>query len=345
MHPRHDWPETESALHEPGSRIAVVIGTLFILIGAGIPFAPEAGAGPAQWWIALIMSGAFTVLGLLPLVIGLYRILTPVSVRHADASVLPHIPRGPVLHEGSFPFASLTHELVEDSFGWTLQPRADNVRHPYLFLIGFGVPFLLMFAGLLSWVFRRDNLLPNWPQAIAAASFVTMATCGTAITGIGILLLSAHSEHRKVRIPSDGGDITIESPAEIDPARTDSVARLQRALTGRGCCRRTLPRESVIAVQLCTWRGRTEKTSASGVQGNLIIEPPVVGELPEETPSQLSATPRVEERLSLLLTSDFRGAARLMGALAEALDVLYLFNASETDWNTEHTTATTHPAL
>jgi hypothetical protein len=94
-----------------------------------------------------------------------------------------------------------------------------------------------------------------------------------------------------------------------------------------------IPRERVVAVQLCPWKyvvGDRGRETTWAVQGLLV---------------RASSEEEAYERLPLLLTSDFLGAARLMERLADTLQVPYLFSADAVGWRAEDLRAQGRPPL
>jgi hypothetical protein len=103
-------------------------------------------------------------------------------------------------------------------------------------------------------------------------------------------------------------------------------------LTGASNRRKLLiPVQSLVAVQLCPWHHRVGSGETTlAVQGLIVIE-------------------RIEgsgyERLPILVTGDFVGAARLMRRLSEVLQVPYLFGADAAVWKAEFSRAQSRPPL
>ncbi len=330
------WQEIESEVHRPSYGLLLAVGTLFLVIG-GIGFFTIEGAVPPRMpvWIAKSCAAVFASLGGIVVVLVLDSILRPARVRHAAADVLPNVPSEPVIREGLVVHGRVTHELVVDSDGWQLLPSRRLWRDDKRFLFGFGIPFLVLFAGILSWIFHRDGIFKGWPLSVFFGTAATVVSGGSALLLMGMLTRASYRRLCRLSIPHNGGDLELDSPQEPEVERADLNVALKWFFVGETERQRlTIPRELVAAVQLCPWKYKIGKSGGESttwaVQGLLVL-----------------ASPEGEayHRLPLLLTSDFPGAARLMQQLAMTLGVPYLFGADATGWRAEAARAKKRPAL
>lgn len=325
-----NWPEIESEVHTPGARLALLIGVTFTLVGVpGFLYAltsPE----PRTFWIAAVVCGSFAAMGIAVLTLTAVGRIWPAVVRHATSEVLPDVSREPVLREGSVVSSRLTHELIEGPAGWEFRPDPRVDRGTRRFLYGFGIPFFLVFIGLLSWAWHGEAI-DNWPMAIAAATFVTLLCGGSAFGIIGMAFASHFRSLGRLDIPQGGGDLELDIAAAPDATIKDPVAGMKWIVVGSA--RREswrIPAERVVAVQLCPWKVRFGQSATWAVQGTLVFA---------------SAEGVPCERVPILLTGDFTRAAPLMAKLAETLHVPYLFGADRDGWRAEEARAKSRPPL
>lgn len=257
--------------------------------------------------------------------------LFPVRIWHAAADVLPDVPSEPVIREGSVVHGRLTHELCEDSSGWQFRPCARLRRSNGRFLVGFGTPFLILFAAVLTWVLHSQVGFANWFIAALCAVTATLVCGGTATLLIGLTMRADYRRHCLLLIPCHRGDLELELSPEPNVENSDLHEGLKWVFLGDAVRQHaTIPRDTLAAVQLCPWKlkiGRSE--IASAVQGVLV----------------LASADKKYLRLPILLTSDFVGAARLMRRLADTLHVPFLFSADAAGWKEEAARAKTRPAL
>jgi len=320
-----DWPQVESEVHRPGRWLALSVGTLFLLIGGvGISTIGNLVPPGVPLWIAKLGTVVFALLGGVVLAWAVGSIILPARVYHAAADVLPNVPKAPVIREGSVVHGRLTHELWEDAQGWQFRPAEVIRRNDRGFLLGFGVPFLTAFSVFLAWVAHsRWNF--GWPLSVVCGTVITLVGGGSTFLLIGMMMRSGNRRLSRLTIPRHGDNLELDSSEEINPAKVDLAEGL-KWLFQRGSKRQRLaiPRELVTAVQLCPWKfAVTEGIGQQitwAVQGLLVLACPG-----EETYC----------RLPLMLTSDFVGAARLMGRLASTINVPYLFCADAEGWKAE----------
>jgi hypothetical protein len=329
-----ELPEKESQIHLPGRWILIGIGATFLLFGAMgffVKVAVDPKVGPI--WILYVISGGFCFLGAIAVVVASSQLLFPSRIKHFESDQFANVPHEPVLLEGSMVHGRLTHELVESEEHWELRPQIRIWTQDKRFLLGFGVPFSLVFSGILSWAFRVQMGAPNWPIAIAGAILLTLF-CGVGtFTLIGMLIRASYTRLSRLRIPKDGSDLELDSVKGPDEKNLDLLEGLAWALVDTGERERLkIPAESLCAVQLCAWQHqvgpRHSVSTTSAVQGNLVLE--AGGEF---------------ARVPLLVTADFAAAARLMHDLAEVCIVPFLYHASKEDWQAEKERARTRPTL
>ena len=324
------WPEIESEVHIPGAWLTWLVGGTFTLIGVpGLVFVVRS-PDPRAFWIGTIVLCSFALMGVAVLVLTAVGRIWPAVVRHAAAEVLPEVPREPVLREGSIVSSRLTHKLVEGPRSWEFRPDPAVDRGTRRFLYGFGIPFFLVFIGLLSWTWRGGPI-DSWPMAIAAATFVTLLCGGSAFWIIGMILTSHFRSLGRLDIPHGGGDLELDIAAAPDGASRDLLTGLNRVLKGKGD-RETwrIPADRVAAVQVVPWRLTVVKSTTWAVQGTLVLR---------------SADGAAWERIPILLTGDFARGARLMETLADVLRVPYLFGADREGWQAEEARAKSRPPL
>lgn len=326
--------ERESVIHLPDRWIFLCIGSTFLLLGAigfFIKFDVAPGAGPK--WVAHLMLAGFVLMGTLATVLPLSQILFPRHIRHFESDQFRSVPREPFLIEGSTVHAALTHELAEVDGAWVLRPPTRLWIQHQRVLLGFGVPFLCIAAGLVSRALRMQMGAPNWPVAIAGGFMITILCGGSAFLLIGMLIRASYLRLSRLKIPKDGSDLEFDAASLPDEKKIDSLAGLAWALVDSGQRKLLkIPRESLRAVQLCAWLHqvgpRYSVSSTSTVQGNLVLE--ADGEF---------------ARVPLLVSGDFVRAARLMHDLAAACEVPFLYHATKEDWQAEKARARTRPPL
>lgn len=259
--------------------------------------------------------------------------LRPARVWHAAPEVLAGVSREPVVTEGWDIHGRLTHELVEDNGQWLLRPDGRLWRGDKRFLVGFGVPFSLVFTGILTWVFHAEMPLlrqQSWAMAFLGAVVVTLVCGVSGFVFIGLLRRSSYRRLVSLAIERGNGEMLLSLPVEYRMTTADSLQGLLLGDSKRGEYR--IPLQMIAAVQLCPWKrvvGRSDKEISWAVQSLLVMKT------------------RDEEyiRLPIVLTSDYSPAARLMQKLAEILGVPYLFHADEEGFRVEAHRAKSRPPL
>lgn len=336
-----NWRETESKVHDEGLGLVLFVSGAFFLMGAAAAIVFAIGLpqkGPLWLWV--ILPGAFIMFGAAVFVTVLKRIRNPVFIRHALRDTLPNCPTEPVFREGSIVIFRLTHELHENADGWQFResPKLRQLDHRFLF--GFGIPFLIVFAAILSYLSQHGlglGIPPlSWPMAILCGVTIT-AVCGGTLLACGVCM--SRSDYRRLcrlTIPRDDAEILLDLPLDPLPEESDLAEGLKWVFVGPTERRQMkIPRESIRAVQLCPWmfclgytRGRTTTTA---IQGLLVL---AAGS------DQLNYL-----RIPILLTGDVVPAAKLMQSLASVLKVPYLFHADEDGWEKEKLLAKQRPPL
>lgn len=326
------WREVESEMHVPARAVAFFAGAIFVVIGiglfAGLLFRPPANI---PFWAGALFAGTFLSFGLIPLGWSINAWLRPPRVRHAAADVLPNVPSEPVPREGSVMHGRLTHELIDVGRGaWQFRPAEKLERMDRNFMLGFGIPFLIVFAGLLTWSFHKQNGW-EWTQAAVAAIGVTLLCGGSAFGLIALVMRAGYRRLGRLDIAGDGGDLELDLPQEPDAAQADLAEGLRWIFVGDTKRQRlSIPRRLVAAVQLCPWEFRMRDSTTWGVQGLLVLTPATDGRHP---------------RLPIVLTSDCARAARILRQLADVLEVPFLFNADAAGWQAEKERAKSRPPL
>jgi hypothetical protein len=301
-------------------------------LAGGIGFSTIGGVVPPgiPLWIGKSCTAAVALLGCAPLIWGVRSIICPFNIRHAAPSILPTVPSEPVIFEGSVVHGRLTHELWEDASGWQFRPSGRLWHNDKVLLLGFSV-FLVIFSALLTWVFHNELRLTSWFLSTICGTTVTTICGGSVLLMIGMIMRSSYRRLSRLSIPRNGGDLELDAPEELKPEKTELSEGLKWLFLGETKRRRlTIPRDLVLAVQICPWRFVTNHDISWAVQGLLVLASP------EEA---------VYHRLPILLTSDFVGAARLMQRLADALHVPYLFCADAEGWKAEKIRAKERPPL
>ena len=328
--------EVESEIYYPNCWLVFFAGLVFLLPGIAAFFVVQNKIMPGiALWIAEGGTALFILVGVAVCVWSLGRIITPGRVRHAAADALPKVPQEPLIHEGSVVIHGLTHKLVEDGKGWHFHPTKGWLRSK-VYLIGFGVPFLVGFAALLTWTFHAQLGVANWLVSGLCATCITILCGGTVLFIAGFLIQVGYRQLCRLDIPRRGDELTLYAIKGSQPE--DDIVKegtMWDTLRQNEETKHVISRESVVAVQLCPWKyalgDSYQGTSYTwAVQGLLILSKP------EEDQYR---------RVPLLLCGDFRGAARLMRRLADVLLVPYLFGADTEGWQAECSRAKTRPPL
>ncbi len=342
-----NWREVESKVHSPGLWVLFLVGTVFLFVGVAgllaIGFVGVAGVlkiGDAlplgiQRWLGFSFMGIFASIGGVLLAVAIKKIVLPTCVRHAAADVLPNVPREPVIQEGLIVHGRLTHELCENNQGWEFRPAENVRRNDKRFLLGFGIPFLMLFAGLLTWVFHSQLEIAGWVVSAICGTFITMLCGGTVVLLIGMIMRAGYRKLSKLTIPRDGNDLELELAEMPECDKADLAKDMKWLFHGEAKRHRlSISRELLVAVQLCPWkyvRRDSRGTSTTwAVQGLLVLSSP------DKT---------IYHRLPVLLTGDFAKAAKLMQRLAHTLQVPYLFCADAAEWKVEAIRAKKRPPL
>ena len=328
------WPDVESEIHRPTRWLGFAAGAFVLVITLFVAWAPGPSHAIPVWvaWTCIVFGVLFGGALMGQAIVGMLR---PDRLRHAAPHILPSVPSEPVIWQGSVVHGRVTHELMEESDGWHYRPAANLWRNDKRLLFGFAIPFSVIFAGILSW-FAHDQCNLGWIVAILFAAAVTLITGGSTFCLIGMLMRAGYRRLCSLVIPRNGGDVELDLPEEAGLAEADLATGLKWAFQGETRRRRlTIPCNLVEAVQLCPWKFAaasdiTWSDITWAVQGLLVLASPTEGK---------------HERLPILLTSDFVGAARLMQGLARTLRVPFLFSADAEGWKAEETRAKKRPPL
>ena len=169
-------------------------------------------------------------------------------------------------------------------------------------LLGCGIPFMAIFAGVLTWVLHSQLKSGGWPVSAVLGTFATLVCGGPVLLILLFGLRSGYRQLPRLTIPRDGSGLELESPQGPDLEGADLTGGLKWVPLGDTKRQRlTIPPGLVAAVQLCPWKFVTMvsrvRDTAWAVQGLLVLA---------------SSEEAVYHRLPILLTGDFAGAARLM---------------------------------
>jgi hypothetical protein len=316
MPPKPDWPEVESQVYCAGNWIVWALSMALLMMGGiGLWVTWNGDLRGMSVWIATAITAFLALIGGLLLIKSLGAILGRRRVRHAAPDVLRDVPNEPATLEGSVVSGRLTHELIEDSAGWQLRASESLRRKDTVFLLGFGIPFLAVVAGLLSWALDGHGIEGGWPVAILVSILITLLCGGSVIFATIIVNRFQFRTLSRLIIPHADGDLELETPSR-GVQKKDRVAGLQRAglqwafVGDEKMDHLTISRQKLLAVQLCPWKFVTEiqneRSTTWAVQGLLVL-------------AGTEAVPYL--RLPILLTADMPGAARLMQQLAAVLHV------------------------
>lgn len=325
-----DWAEVESRVHRPARGMLLAAGALFLAFGLIALLSYDRGASSiSDRAYVVALGGIFFLIGCV--VFTAAATTSAVYIRHAAAEVLANVPREPVLVEGANVHGRLTHELVETTDGWHFRPASRNWRNDRRFLLGFGVPFLLFAAGVLSWFLHRDGTARNWPLAILTGGFITVSIGGTVFWVMAAMLRWSYGRLPSLVIARGGEALAYEGPMPVDHNRD----WLKYGFAGNPERQQlSIPRARLAAVQLCPWKfvmgGTHDRSITWAVQGLLVLS---------------SDEQEHFQRLPILLSSDSSGAAQLMRRLADVLAVPYLFHADAAGWQDEEARAKTRRPL
>ncbi len=286
------WPEVESQVYYP-RWFALSIGLFFLVTGVIGFFTIEPIIPPNfPLWIARLATAIYAFLGAVAVEWAIRDMLFPTRIRHAAPGVLPEVPQEPVLYEGSTVHGRLTHELVDRAEGWELRPSPRLLRNDRRFFLGFGIPFTLVFIGLLTWGLHDHIKRGGWVGAAMAATLLALMSGGTAIGLMWMLVKASYRRLGRLTIPRDGGELQLNISEAI--CSQDLAEGIKWAFQGETKRQQlSIPREMVAAVQLCPWKyasGINDPTATWAVQGLLVLTSP------EES---------IYQRLPLMLTGDF----------------------------------------
>jgi hypothetical protein len=220
------WREVESEVDWPRRWIGLAVLTSFLVIGViGLLTIGQTAPDATTRWIVRAVMGGFALLGGACCPTALARVVSPARVRHAAPDVLPNVPREPIVVEGAIVHGRLTHELVEEPDGWQIRPASQQSQSDRRLLFGFGVPFLILFAGFLSWIFHGELNLGGWLAAICCGAIVTLVCGGSVFYLIGMLIRAGNRRLSWLSIPRNGAALELDSAADpIRKKRTSAQA-------------------------------------------------------------------------------------------------------------------------
>jgi|GEM_PF-4994489 len=299
------WPETETQTNKPNPIGDTIRSVLTLLIGLIACFCGWIG-GIHQTSAALtffLMFGFIALAGAILLLIVWVQDHRPRLLRHATAEVLGDVPKDPVpeqhLHE------ALRHEWVEENAGGMLRPlagvqKAWEIRH-CCFLTGFWL--------LLSTVFTVGLL--NEPAVPRAISLVAPALV------VGAIMIIMHDVTAAMIKFTWDDLITLTIPRNRGPLLLDFSVRVSKSDLSRYRSKRLqipIPREKVIAIQLCAYFYQSFEDSSRGVQGLLVCKEP---------------DNEGYHRHPLLTCTQIEKSAFLLAKIASHLQVPLLFHADE----------------
>ena len=320
--PAH-WPESESEVYPAGNWVLVAVGAHIVLM-SGIGFCISLIAEPRDnsLFVLSSMTALFALVGIPIFSKSLRTEFWRRRVRHAAADVLPDVPREPETRDQSSVAGRLLHELIEDAVGWQLRPSERLRQQDRKFLFRVGPPLLLVVAGYLAWAIHSQFPTVDWPAAILFGIAITVFCGGSVLIGTIYFNRVQFGQQSRLTIPNGDGDLELWPPQAAPRTNDNASDRL------------AIPREKLLAVQLCPWkestRNKYERGTTWAVQGLLVV-------------AGTEDAPYV--RLPMLLSSDMARAACLMQELAEILRVPYLFGGDATGWRLEEQLARHRPPL
>jgi hypothetical protein len=327
------WREVESKVWRPGRLPAGATGVLFLVAGVIVYLTARNLAPPGVALWAMPLGAAQIALfggAIVAWVVG--GIIMPARVRHAAPEALPKVPREPVIHEGSVVHLRLSHELREDVQGWQFRPAACLWRGDAALMFGFGLPFLAFFGVLAAWGFHSQLHVASWPLAVLGGIAVSVVCIGSVWLTLGMIMRAGYRRLPRLRVPRNGSELELDSPEELNVEKTDLAEGLKWLFLGETKrYQLNIPRESVVAVQLCPWKHKAANEITRAVQGLLVLA--------------AAKDKAACQRIPILLTADFAGAARIMEKLGQILQVPYLYCADAEGWNAEVKRAKERPAL
>lgn len=311
----------KTRIHEPGLKTGFVITLMLFIVGVIVLFAdPFHNAPDIFRWLFYLVPGLFIFLGGAGAIQLGQKIIWPAYIQHTSQERRPDLAWAPVVWEGQHVIGRATHELIQDHAGWKYGLSRKMVFGDKLIVFGFGIPFLIAFAALLSWMFYQNERMPL-PTAIASATAITVFCGVTTFLFIGLLIFGHHGRLCLISIPNSESLVEVEFSPKTNP-KTAAITDLFLGKPERIQLR--IRRDQIDAVQLGPWNyvagDSSEKTRCDAVQGVLVLRDMESDEF---------------QRLPILLTMDYREAAKLMRDLAVALQVPFFFYADAQGWQAE----------
>jgi len=330
-----DWPVIQSKIHVPGRWVLLTVGTIFLLAGLAGFTAPSIQVPPALLaWFPKLFFALLGTLGGLTLLLDILKHVPSRTIQHALPEMYPGLYPEPVLRPGAIVYGHMTHELSDQPDGWQYQPRYKIISSSQRCLTGFGILFLIVFAGLISWSqpFRAHF---HWTLSVLLGVSITLVGGGTVLAIAWQIIQRTADDLCLLKVSSDEKHMELIVPASFRLTDADSFQDVVRVATdpsGRHCWK--IPLKAVLGIQLCPWKycmdSADGKTTTWAVQGLLVV-------------SRNQAAPFL--RIPILLTGDFVEAARLMEQLAEKLGVPFLFSGDAAAWKAEALRARKRPPV
>lgn len=319
MNPEQELVKTR--IHEPGLKSGFVITLMLFIVGVIVLFADPFHNAPGIFrWLFYLIPGLFIFLGVAGAIQLGQKIIWPAYIQHTSQELRPDLAWAPVVWEGQHVIGRATHELIQDHEGWKYGLSRKMIFGDKLIVFGFGIPFLIAFAALLSWMFYQNERMPL-PTAIASATAITVFCGGTSLLLIGLLIFGHRGRLCLMSIPNNKSLVEVEFSPKTNP-KTTAITDLLLGKPERIQLR--VRRDQIDAVQLGPWNyvagDSSEKTRCEAVQGVLVLRDMESDEF---------------QRLPILLTMDYREAAQLMGNLATTLQVPFFFYADAQGWQSE----------
>lgn len=321
----------ETRIHEPGLTTGFVMTLMFFIVGVIVLFVDPFHSAPGIFrWLFYLVPGLFIFLGGAGAIQLGQRIIWPAYIQHTSQALRPDLAWAPVVWEGQHVIGRATHELIQDHEGWKYGLSRKMIFGDKLIVFGFGIPFLIAFAAILSWFFHQNNEMPL-PTAIASATAITVFCGVTTFLFIGLLIFGYHSRLCLISIPNSESLVEVEFSPKTNP-KTAAITDLLLGQPERIQLR--IRRDQIDAVQLGPWNyvagDSSEKTRCDAVQGVLVLRDMESNDF---------------QRLPILLTQNYREAAQRMRDLATILKVPFFFYANAEGWQTELRQSQDRPPL
>jgi|GEM_PF-5870627 len=317
MTARRGWPVVESRLGLPFAVWGAVYSILCILVMIPLVVLLQADiVDDIPTRISLTaLGGFFLLIALLAGSATIWNWMKNPPFLHADPSVLPDVPREPLLSSGQLSFSIITHQLELTATGFRLSPIPGFIRRAAWFL-SFWITVMLAIVITIIWG-PPIEFSTSVPLRIGFTGFSVLVT----LMMIGLI----HWMWDRAA----SGLATLIFDATSNTCRID---REQESIT--------IPASDVAAIQLCAARRRTadrdgEVTLYFAVELNLVWQ--------DSDPPTSAAT--TWERATLM---NHNGPAYqlvpIATKLADQLQVPLLNHATPEHWKWERQRSKTRPA-